>query len=182
MKIGVFCASSNSLAPIYYDNAQALGRWIGENGHTLVYGGSRCGLMEAVAKGVRDSGSINVIGVVPKILIERNMVSEQVGIKVPTENLTDRKAWLGKLSDVFVAMPGSVGTLDEAFTIIAETTIGIGNKKVIFWNIDGFWNGLFAMLDGMKQTGVVGKPLDDYVLRADTMDDVIRLIGQTATS
>ncbi len=177
MKIGVFCSSSDKLPEEYYNEARRLGQWIGANGHTLVYGGSRCGLMEAVARGVRETGSLNVIGVVPKILIDRDMVSEQVGIKIPTENLTDRKAWMMKLSDVFVAMPGSVGTLDEAFSVIGEASIGISVKQVIFWNVNGFWDSLFAMLDGMKQTGVVNKPLDKFMTNVSTFEELTNEIN-----
>lgn len=175
-KLGVFCSSSDSLPPIYYHEAERLGKWIGESGRTLVYGGSKCGLMEAIAQGVRKTGSINVIGVIPKILIERELVSECVGIKIPTENLQDRKMWLNKISDIMIALPGSVGTLDEAFSAIGETSIGLSTKKIIFWNIDGFWNGLFDMLDQMKKTGVQNKPIEQYLLRANSLEEVITII------
>lgn len=165
------------MAPIYYEEAERLGHWIGESGKTLVYGGAKCGLMEAVAQGVRKAGSINVIGIVPKVLMERELVSECIGIRIPTEGLQDRKVWLTKISDIMIAMPGSVGTLDEAFSVIGETSIGLSSKKVIFWNINGFWNGLFKMLEEMKATGVQNKPIDDYLLRADSLDEVIELIN-----
>lgn len=177
-KIGVFCASSSNLDPIYYEQAELLGRWIGESGKTLVYGGSKCGLMEAVAQGVRKSGSINVIGVVPKILIDRDLVSECVGIKIPTENLTDRKAWLTKISDIMVVMPGSVGTLDEAFSVMGENSIGLSDKKVIFWNINGFWDDLFVMLDHLRERGVMRRPYDECMMKADTLSDVIDCIDK----
>ena len=176
-KIGVFCSSSNQMAPIYYQEAERLGHWIGETGKTLVYGGCKCGLMEAVAQGVRKAGNINVIGVVPKLLIEKEMVSECVGIRIPTEGLQDRKSWLTKISDIMIALPGSVGTLDEAFSVIGETSIGLSTKKVIFWNINGFWNGLFKMLDDMKVAGVQNKPIDAYLLKANSLDEVIELIN-----
>lgn len=176
MKIGVFCSSSDKLSSSFYDAAKQLGRWIGENGHTLVYGGARCGLMESVATAVRQTGSINVIGVVPKILIDREMVSEQVGIKIPTENLTDRKTWMMKISDIFVALPGGVGTLDEAFTVIGEASIGNSTKRVIFWNIDHFWEPLFSMLDSMGKTGVVNKPLEGFITKVDTLDQLTKEI------
>lgn len=165
------------MAPIYYEEAERLGHWIGESGKTLVYGGAKCGLMEAVAQGVRKAGSINVIGIVPKVLMECELVSECIGIRIPTEGLQDRKVWLTKISDIMIAMPGSVGTLDEAFSVIGETSIGLSSKKVIFWNINGFWNGLFKMLEEMKATGVQNKPIDDYLLRADSLDEVIELIN-----
>ena len=177
-KIGVFCASSNDLAPVYYDEAGRLGEWIGKSGRTLVYGGAKCGLMEAVAQGVKRAGSINIVGVVPKILMERQMLSDCIGIRVPTEGLQDRKAWINKISDIMIALPGSVGTLDEAFTVLAEASIGIGHKRVIFWNINGFWNPLFSMIDQMKTTGAVSKSLDTYMLRADSLDDIITIIEQ----
>ena len=51
MKIAVYCSSSDNLDPLYYQQAEELGKWIGSCNHTLVYGGASCGLMEAVAKG-----------------------------------------------------------------------------------------------------------------------------------
>lgn len=177
-KIGVFCASSDKLEQVYYDEAGRLGEWIGRSGRTLVYGGSKCGLMEAVAQGVRKAGSINVVGVVPKILMERNMVSDCVGIRIPTENLQDRKAWMNKISDIMIALPGGVGTLDEAFTVLAEASIGLADKKVVFWNINGFWDGLFEMLDQMKSGGVINGSMDSHLLRADTLEDIITIIGK----
>ena len=134
--------------------------------------------MEAVAQGVRKAGSINIIGVVPKVLIERELLSDCIGIRIPTEGLHDRKMWLNKVSDILIALPGSVGTLDEAFTVIGEASIGLSTKKVIFWNINGFWNGLFKMLDDMKATGVQNKPLDSYLLKADTLEDVVEIINK----
>lgn len=175
-KIGVFCSSSNNLDPSYYETAEKLGKWIGETGKTLVYGGAKCGLMESVAQGVKKTGNINIIGVVPKILIDRSMVSECVGIVIPTENLQDRKMWINKISDIMIALPGSVGTLDEAFSSIGETSIGLSDKKLIFWNINGFWNSFFAMLDEMKSTGVENKAIENYLLRANTIEEVISII------
>ncbi len=177
-KIGVFCASSDKLEQVYYDEAGRLGEWIGRSGRTLVYGGSKCGLMEAVAQGVKRTGSINVVGVVPKILMDRHMVSDCIGIRVPTENLQDRKAWMNRISDIMIALPGGVGTLDEAFTVLAEATIGLADKKVIFWNVGGFWDGLFQVIDRMKEAGVVRESLDSHMLRAETLEDIITIIGK----
>lgn len=175
-KIGVFCASSNDLDPIYYEEGRRLGQWIGEHDLTLIYGGHNTGLMEAVAQGVKSTGKGIVVGVVPKILIDKGTVSECVGIRVPTEDLSDRKAWLMKLSDVMIAMPGSVGTLDEAFSVMSQNAIGISPKKIIFWNINGFWDGLFSMLEGLKKTRVVNKPLEEIMLRADTFEQLTELL------
>jgi len=94
-------------------------------------GGSNCGLMEAATKAVDENGG-QVIGVVPQILFDRNRVSEQIHFTIPCADLNDRKQMLIEKSDVIVVLPGSVGTLDEVFTVMAANTIGIHSKRLIF--------------------------------------------------
>ena len=169
--IGIFCASSNSMDKLYYDEAARLGQWIGESNRTLVYGGANCGLMEATARAVHESGG-KVIGVVPKILFEHHRVSQYIDEVVRCNDLNDRKQLLIDYSDVIVAMPGSVGTLDEVFTVLAANTIGIHNKKVIFWNIGGFWDDLITLFKGLERRGVVNKPFEDVIVIVDSLESL----------
>ena len=178
-KIGIFCSSSNKLDEIYYEESDRLGRWIGSHGLTLVYGGANCGLMEVLAKSVHETGG-KVLGVVPQILIDRNRVSTYIDETVFTQDLTDRKQQLIDQSDIIIALPGSVGTLDEVFTVMAANTIGIHDKKVVFWNINGFWSGLFSLFDQMMLTGVVNKPFDSVMVKANNLEEVIRIV-ETST-
>ena len=62
MKICVFGASGRELDRDYYEAAEELGALIAEHGHTLVFGGSRNGLMGAAAHGAAVCGG-KVIGV-----------------------------------------------------------------------------------------------------------------------
>ena len=174
-KIGVFCASSDNMEEVYYKEAANLGRWIGQTGRTLVYGGARKGLMESVAKAVKESGG-KVFGVVPQKLVRNNMVSDHIDITFHCDALSDRKQWLIGESDIMVALPGSMGTLDEAFSAMAENTFGLHRKKVIFWNINGFWNEFFLLLDSLKAKNVVTKPYEEVMMRADSLDEVINII------
>ncbi len=173
--IGIFCASSNRLEPVFYEEAKRLGEWIGRQGRTLVYGGANCGLMETLARSVHESGG-RVLGVVPQILVDNDRVSGFIDEMVLTPDLNQRKQGIIDRSDIIIAMPGSVGTLDEVFTVLAANTIGIHSKRVLFWNIDGFWDELFQMFWGLERRNVINKPLSDYVLVANTFDEVIRLV------
>lgn len=164
------------MEPVYYDEAARLGKWIGQQGRTLVYGGANCGLMETLARSVHETGG-RVLGVVPQILVDNNRVSLYIDETILTPDLNQRKQGIIDRSDVIIALPGSVGTLDEVFTVLAANTIGIHGKKVLFWNINGFWDELFQLFWALKKKNVVNKPLEDYVLVADTFDDVIRQIG-----
>ena len=62
MNIAVYCGSASGNRPSFTEGAKALGSWIAQNGHTLVYGGSRTGLMGATADAVLAGGG-KVIGV-----------------------------------------------------------------------------------------------------------------------
>ena len=161
---------------VYYDEATRLGTWIGQQGRTLVYGGANCGLMETLARSVHEAGG-RVLGVVPQILVDNNRVSSFIDEIVLTSDLNQRKQGIIERSDIIIAMPGSIGTLDEVFTVLAANTIGIDSKKVLFWNINGFWDELFQLFWALKKKNVINKPLEDYVLVADTFDEVIKQIG-----
>ena len=154
MEIAVFCSANNNIDPDYFHLTETLGRWIGENGHTLVYGGGNSGLMECIGKAVHESGG-RTIGVIPRIMEEGRKMSDYVDVEIPCEDLTDRKAIMMERADVFYALPGGVGTLDEVFTIIASNTIGYHQKKLVLYNMKGFWNSLIALLDDLQQHNMI---------------------------
>lgn len=171
-KIGIFCSSSNRMDSIFYEEGKKFGEWLGKNKKTLVYGGANCGLMEVIAKEVHDNGG-TVYGIIPKILVERNRVSDYIDINFYCEDLTDRKTFLETESEIIVVLPGSVGTLDEMFTVMASNTIGIHNRKLILWNINGFWNDLLNLFKGLERANVVNKPFDELFVTVETFEELI---------
>ena len=167
--IGLFCAASDRLEASYYDLAGAFGRLVGERGLTLVYGGADSGLMESAALGVKNAGG-HVVGIVPAVLETR--VSRYVDEVVPCHDLSDRKAIMVERSDVLVALPGGVGTLDEVFTVMAANSIGYHRKKVVLLALDGFWDGLVEVLQEMDRRGFVNVPLEQYLVVARSWDEL----------
>ena len=153
-KIGVFLSSHAAVADCYHIAAKRLGEWIGKNGDTLVYGGARKGLMEVLAQSTKQSGG-RVYGVVPQILVERNLVSDTIDVNFHCCDLNDRKAILIRESDILIAFPGGVGTLDELFTILAANAIGLEHKPVVLFNVDGCWDSLLALLKDLAERGFV---------------------------
>ena len=109
MKIAVFCSANDTIAPEYFTLTEQLGRWMAEQGHSLVFGGCNLGLMECVAKAVHEAGG-QTIGVVPSVIEERGRVSDYVDVEIPCDNLSDRKELMLAQSDVSIALPGGVGT------------------------------------------------------------------------
>ena len=177
MNICIFCSANSNIPTEYFERTSELGTWMGANGHTLVFGGCNLGLMECVAKAVHDAKGMTV-GVVPTIVEKGGKVSDYVDVKILCNNLSDRKDLMIERSDVTIALPGGVGTLDEIFTVLAAASIGYHNKRVILYNIGGFWDSLIAMLDDLKTRGVLRAGFDDTVKVAHTLDEIAALIAQ----
>ena len=92
------------------------------------------------------------------------------------DNLSDRKQLMEDRSDVFIALPGGIGTIDEVFTIAAAHTIGYHDKRVILYNMKGFWDDLTAMLDRLQQRGMVRGEWRDYIALANSLEEISELI------
>lgn len=177
MNICIFCSANSNIPTEYFERTSELGTWMGANGHTLVFGGCNLGLMECVAKAVHDAKGMTV-GVVPTIVEKGGKVSDYVDVKILCDNLSDRKDLMIERSDVIIALPGGVGTLDEIFTVLAAASIGYHNKRVILYNIGGFWDSLIAMLNDLKARGVLRAGFEDTVKVAHSLDEIAALIAQ----
>lgn len=173
--IGIFCSASSHIDPFYFEKARELGTWMGKQGKTLVYGGSNGGLMECVAEAVKTNGG-RVFGVIPTIVESRNNVSEYVDIDFRCNNLSDRKDTMLQESQVMVALPGGIGTLDEIFTVMASAKIGYHHKKIILYNINGFWNKLIELLDDLAMKHFVPGNWADYCQVVDSFEELTTLL------
>lgn len=177
MKIGVFCSANNNIDSDFFECTKELGKWIGENNYTVVYGGCNIGLMECIGKSVHEAGG-TTIGVVPRIIEKGGKKSNYMDIEFPCENLSDRKDLLMMQSDITVALPGGIGTIDEIFTVAASCSIGYHDKKVILYNVKGFWNKLIMVLDNLQEQGFIRGDYHRYIDVANNFDELTKKIMQ----
>ncbi len=177
MKIAVFCSANTNINPDFFTLTEELGRWAGENGHAIVFGGCNMGLMECVAKAAHNAGSMT-IGVVPMIIERGGKASDFTDVTIPCDNLSDRKSLMMDQSDVFVALPGGIGTLDEIFTVVASATIGYHHKTMILFNIKGFWEPLISLLDDLNKNGMIRGDWREYIKVAETMEELTAMLEE----
>ena len=174
-KIAVFCSASENIDRIYKQKAEELGAWMGETGKWLIYGGTNRGLMEVLARSTKSHGGF-VMGVVPSIVEERGNVSDLLDVTFKTENLSDRKDVMLRESEIALALPGGVGTLDEIFHVMASATIGYHHKQVVLYNIDGFWDGIIDFLSGLEKQHFAHSPLDSFFKVADNFEELVSIL------
>ena len=171
MKICVFCSANEQIDPDFFSATEELGRWAAKNGHAIVYGGVNQGLMECLGRAAYEAGG-RTIGVVPTIVEKTGRVSDHVEIEIPCDNLSDRKQLMMDKSDVFIALPGGIGTLDEIFTVAASATIGYHQKPVILYNIKNYWTSLIQLLDDLQERGMVRGQWRDYINVISKLEDL----------
>jgi hypothetical protein len=141
-------------------------------GHNLVYGGASRGIMGVLADSVMNHGG-KVVGVIPKNLFKREVAHQGITELITVDGMHQRKSIMADRADVFLALPGGFGTLEELFEIITWNQIGISSKSVVVYNFEGYFDSLIQMIDHAVDTGFI-KPKNRKILRvAETLDECL---------
>ena len=175
MKIGVFCSANNNISQEYFTLTQELGEWMAKNGHTVVYGGCDMGLMKTIGHSVHDNGG-QAIGVVPQIIEKHGIRANCLDVDIPVDNLSERKDIILSYSDVIIALPGGVGTIDEIFTVAAGKTIGYHNKTISLYNMNGFSNKTLELMEDLDNHGMIRGDYREILIPANNLEEIIAIL------
>ena len=161
MRVCVFCGSSPGSRPIYLEGARAVGRALAERGVGVVYGDAA---LEAGGE---------VIGVIPHSMVDRELAHPGLTDLHVVEGMHERKALMTALSDAFLALPGGHGTLDELFEALTWAQLGIHAQPIGVWNLEGYWDPLFAMLDRVVEEGFLRPHHRTLLLSSHALEPLI---------
>ncbi|WP_230795279.1 TIGR00730 family Rossman fold protein [Acinetobacter baumannii] len=175
--ICIFCGSSLGSNPIFQQIAQLTGEAIAKQGKTLVYGGGRSGLMGVVADSALQAGG-QVIGVIPRALVDRELAHPGLTKLYVVENMHERKTKMADLSDGFIALPGGAGTLEEIFGQWTWAQLGIHQKPCAFLNVAGFYEDLLKMIQGTVDNGFSQARFVDKLIVSDKIEDILQQFEQ----
>ncbi len=175
MNITVYCGSSMSENRAFQQVARELGEWIAREGHELVYGGSRVGLMGIVSGTVLEAGG-RVHGVETSFFVDAGVARDNLTELFVVDTMAERKAKMIELGDAFVALPGGVGTLEEMSEIMSRIRLGMDPSACYFLNIDGFYDNLRAFLDDMVREGFLDDVDLGRICFPETLDELVRLL------
>lgn len=170
----LFCGSSDTANPEYTVAARAFGAATAAEGWRLVYGGGGVGLMGASARGAHEAGG-RVVGIMPGFLRSRERLYDEVETIVVT-SMHERKTLMYDQSDAFVVAPGGVGTLEEVIELLSWKRLDLHAKPVIFLNINGFWETLFALMKHTVDEGMTPASFLDAWVVCDTVEAAIAAI------
>ncbi len=146
MDICVYASSADKIQPIYKEETEKLGRRLAEKGHHIVYGGGARGLMGAIARGAKSADG-KVTGIAPSFFDVDGELYDDCDHMIMTETMRERKKLLQQKSQVFLVLPGGIGTLDEFFETLVLKAFDKQPKPVILYNINGYFDKLREMMD-----------------------------------
>jgi len=146
--VTVYCGSSVGASGIYQQQAVALASELVNRKITLVYGGGRVGIMGVLANSILEQGG-QVIGVMPKLLVEREISHTGLTKSYIVDTMHQRKQKMIDLADGFIALPGGFGTLEEFSEVFTWGQIGLHAKPCGLLNVNNYWTPLVAMIEKM---------------------------------
>ncbi|MEL4011146.1 TIGR00730 family Rossman fold protein [Bacillus velezensis] len=150
--ICVFAGSNPGVNEEYKRKAAELGEYMAERGIGLVYGGSRVGLMGTVADALMAGGG-KAVGVMPSGLFSGEVVHQNLTELIEVSGMHERKAKMSELADGYIAMPGGFGTYEELFEVLCWAQIGIHQKPIGLYNVNGYFEPMMKMVKYSIQEG-----------------------------
>ncbi|MCM3728695.1 TIGR00730 family Rossman fold protein [Neobacillus cucumis] len=168
-RLAVYCGSSLGASEAYKFGAIQLGKELAKRNITLVYGGSSNGLMGAVADTVLHEGG-HVIGVIPKVLVEREISHKGLTELFMVDTMHERKAKMADLADGFVVLPGGTGTLEEFFEVFTWGQIGLHQKPCGLLNIQHYYDPLISLFDHIIEQKFLQEKFRSMIIMEEKAD------------
>lgn len=176
MNITVYLGASSGNDPTLETSVRALGRLIGKSGNALVYGGSKNGLMGALAESVLRAGG-EVTGVEPQFFIDECLQCDGLTELIVTRDMSERKAKMIELGDAFIAFPGGTGTLEEISEIMCKVSLKHLQAPCILYNLNGYYDSLKALLRHMIEMGLSSEERQEGIYFAEDLSQIRQLLG-----
>lgn len=177
MNITVYLGANEGNDPFLKETVRELGAWIGTNGNTLVYGGSKSGLMGELAESVLQAGG-KVIGVEPQFFIDAGFVYDEITELITTKDMSERKAKMIELGDVFIAFPGGTGTLEEITEVMSKVSLKHLDAPCILYNLNGYYDSLKQLLEHMIEMDLSSAEKQEGIYFAEDLEEIRRILDK----
>lgn len=175
MRITVYLGANEGSDPALKQAVRELGRWIGESGNALVYGGSRSGLMGLLAESVLTAGG-EVTGVEPRFFMEQELQYDGLTELIVTRDMAERKTKMIELGDAFIAFPGGTGTLEEIAEVMSRVSLKQLSAPCILYDLDGYYDSLKALLHEMIRKGLSSSERQKGIFFAKDLEEIRALL------
>lgn len=175
MNITVYLGALEGNDPNLRQAVTELGNWIGDSGNSLVYGGSKSGLMGVVAESVLSHGG-KVTGVEPQFFVDQGLVYDAITKLIVTKDMSERKTKMIELGEAFIAFPGGTGTLEEITEVMSKVSLRHLDAPCILYNLDGYYNSLKSLLEHMIDMGLSSEERQKGIYFVENLEQIKEIL------
>ena len=171
MNIFIGCSSSENIDKKYNEDAKKLAKHLVKNNHNLLIGGIN-GTMGTIIKTFNNNKDHISIYCVKDYY--DNIENYH---KKTFNTVNERKNGIIKDGEIYLFLPGGIGTIDEIFSIIEAKRAKQHNNKIIIINTNNYYNNLIKMLDKIykdKFSDISNKKI--YII-VNRIEDAIKYIN-----
>lgn len=169
--IGFFCgAAGTSLTVKQYSHLDMLMQKLNKHTYAIVYGGSKEGIMGQV-------GRLAIKNGLSLYAIDSSQFNDsqypQAHVTILNDLIPRENAFINDI-DLAIVLPGVYGTLMELFWLVTLNNVHQTNKKIIIWNMDGYYTTLIEFLESNKfQAGPNVSFRSNGIVVCDTYEEVL---------
>jgi uncharacterized protein (TIGR00730 family) len=175
----VYCGSRSGESPAFAEVALRVGQWIGAHGGQLIYGGGKNGLMGTVAEATAQAGG-RVVGIIPQAL--QTLENTRTGCDElhVVQTMHERKRMMAERADVFIALPGGIGTFEEFFEVWTWRQLGYHDKPVGLLNCQGYYDDLLRFTRHSVTQGFLSDGQMALIQAGDHPEALLQALVQAA--
>lgn len=186
MNITVYCGARDGNDPLYIEKAKELGVWIAEHGHKLIYGAGDSGIMGAISNAALDHGG-DVLGVIPYFMVELEWVNKRLVDPIYVDTMYERKNIMIEQGDVFIAMPGGIGTIDEISEVICLSGLERMKRpdkqiKIVFFNVNHYYDPLKVFFQTMVDKNFFPEDQNNTIYYVDSVEELGQILTENESS
>ncbi|MGN0005338.1 MAG: TIGR00730 family Rossman fold protein [Candidatus Gastranaerophilaceae bacterium] len=171
MNICIFGAASESIPKAFKEEAEKICERLGNTGHNLIFGAGSTGIMGACARGFAKTPA-KIYGYMPEHIVDLDIepTFEACDSLCITTTLNKRKELMEEDAQAYIIMPGGIGTMDEFFEVLTLKGLGLENKPIIIYNIQGYYNNIISFLENC----VANVPVNSLYSVVDNYEDLVK--------
>jgi uncharacterized protein (TIGR00730 family) len=172
LTVCIYCGAAVGRQKEFEEQTRAAVRVLVSQGHRIVYGGAKNGLMGVMAdEAIRLGGT--VIGVIPALLVDKELLHKGLNEIHVVASMHERKKKMSDLAEAFLALPGGAGTFEEILEQWTWTQLGIHAKPCGVLDLNGYFAPLRMMVDRMVEEGFLHERHRASLIFGSTIEDVL---------
>lgn len=153
--------------------AEQLGSELAKNNIGIVNGGGG-GLMEYVAKSAHEAGG-HVTGI--HFEFEAREKSKYNSETISFSVLQDRQKKVLELGELYIALPGGLGTLYEVVDVMSLKYVGtISREKKLILVDKMYWGNFESLIDSIISNGYAKSGIKDLYQTVDTVEELLSIV------